>query len=254
MQPSFAESINTMKSRIITCIFGVIVGILLSFVTDNPLLVPIVAGAGVVFVIWVLQLLGFKSMITLAVVVFLASISSTADKFLYGFNRLIGTLLGVFVSVAVNYMISSPKVHENFFESIAFTYRDILSLARRLLLKHSELMLTDLSSDIEKSNSYYKMMKDELQIPFHKEVNLEKPEQMLILINEIFVRFQLLEELKDRYPTINDENKKLIQELFHFTILFEGDLKEQENIVYNYHINTLLKNIMEIEKELHTEL
>ncbi|MDO5713074.1 MAG: aromatic acid exporter family protein [Tissierellia bacterium] len=250
MQPSFTETFNTMKNRIITCIFGVVIGILLSYITDNPFLLPIIAGFGVIFVIWVLQLFGFKSMITLSVIVFLASISSSSDKFAYGLNRLIGTVLGVLVAVIVNYLISSPKVHENFFESIALTYRDILSLTKRRILIHSEPKLVKLSKDIDQANTYYKIMKEELNVPFHEEVNLERPRIILSLINEIFVRFRLLEELKGHYPVLTVENKRLIREMFHFTVLFDGDLEGRKNIVYNFHITTLLNNIMMIENYL----
>lgn len=250
MQPSFTETFHTMKSRVLTTVFGVVLGIILSYTTENQYLLPIITGFGVIFLIWVLQLFHLKSMITLSVIVFLASISSGADKVTYGFNRFIGTVLGVVVSTVVNYVISSPKIHENFFESIALTYRDVLSLTKRRILIHSEPKLTELSKDIQQANTYYEIMREELNMPFQESVNLERPEIILSLINEIFIRFQLLEELKGHYPVLTPENKKLISEMFRFTVLFDGDLEGRKNIVYNFHITTLLNNILMIENYL----
>lgn len=250
MQPSFSESFSTMKKRILTCIFGVILGTLFSYITDNPILLPLIAGIGCIVLIWVLQVFNMKPMITLSVIVFLASISANTDKLVYAVNRLIGTVLGVLVSVMVNYLISSPKAHENFYESIALTYRDIRALAKRSILLHSEESLGTLSKDIAQANTFYKIMKDEFNIPFHGDIDLERSQVLLSLINEIFVRFQLLEELKGHYPVLTPENKKIIEEMFHFTVLWDGDLEGRKNIVYNFHITTLLNNIKMIETYL----
>lgn len=247
MQPSFSDTSKAVKRRLFTCIFGVIFGYVLSKVTTNPYLMPVFAGLGVVVTIVLHQATGLSDMTTLAVIVFVASFATKSDHMTYGINRLIGTCLGVAISVAVNVLISSPKIHENFYHSVTKAYDEIVDLTRACILLPYPTDLSQLEKDIDQVNKYYHLLDEELNSPFYSGKDFKVPHAIIDLINEIYLRFQLLEELKPFLPTISEENKKIIEDLFSYTVIFQGALRKEEAAVYNYHIHTILRDVSRIK-------
>lgn len=247
MQPSFTDTSKQVKRRLFTCVFGVIFGYLLAQITENPMITPILAGIGVIFTIVLHQLTGQKNMITLACIVFVASFATKTNHFTYGINRLLGTCLGVAISVAVNVLIRAPQIHEDFFKSVKEAYIEIFDLTRASLLFPYPSDLTKLEAAISKVNNYYHMLDEEIHSPFYMGKDFKIPHAIIDVINEIYLRFQLLEELKPFLPTIFGKNIKTIEDLFSYTILYEGDLKKEEAVVYNYHIEVILKDVFRLK-------
>ncbi len=247
MQPSFTDTSEAVKRRLFTCVFGVIFGYLLAQITTNPLITPLIAGLGVIFTIVLHQLTGQKNMTTLACIVFVASFATKTDHATYGINRLVGTFLGVAISVIINVLISSPKIHEDFYESVEKAYEEIYGLTRSCILLPYPSDLSKLEAAIDKVNKYYKMVDEEIHSPFYPDKDIQIPHNMIDLMNEIYLRFQLLEELKPFRPTIFGKNVETIEQLFGYTILYDGDLKRQEAVVYNYHIEVILKDVFRLK-------
>ena len=247
MQPSFTDTSEQVKRRLFTCVFGVVFGYLLAQITNDPLFTPILAGIGVIFTIVLHQLTGQKNMTTLACIVFVASFATRTNHMTYGINRLIGTFLGVAISVLINVLIRAPKVHEDFFQSVQEAYQEIFDLTRSCLLLPYPSDLTQLEATINKVNNYYNMLDEEMHSPFYSGKDFQIPHSIIEVINEIYLRFQLLEELKPFTPTIFGKNVETIEKLFSYTILYQGDLKRQEAVVYNYHIEVILKDVSRLK-------
>ena len=107
--------------------------------------------------------------------------------------------------------------------------------------------LTQLEATINKVNNYYNMLDEEMHSPFYSGKDFQIPHSIIEVINEIYLRFQLLEELKPFTPTIFGKNVETIERLFSYTILYQGDLKRQEAVVYNYHIEVILKDVSRLK-------
>lgn len=110
MKPSMSESLDDMKKRLFTAVIGVIIGYLASKISLPLLLEPLIAGLGVLIIIYILAILKMRDMTQLSCIVFVASFCSDSDKVVYAFNRILGTVIGVLVGVLVNYYISSPNI------------------------------------------------------------------------------------------------------------------------------------------------
>lgn len=254
MQPTFTESFKNVKNRLFTALIGVVLGYLFSLITNNPYLAPLVAGFGIIMIIWFLQLFNLKSLVTLTTVIFMASFSAQSDKIEYGFNRLIGTFIGVLIGVVVNYLISSPNIHQNFYDSIAKTYGDLLKITHGTLLTSGEKNMKKLTKDIESATTYYNLLKDETTVPFYSNIETKTPAILINLVNEVFLRYRVLEELNATHLKLNYKNIKLIERLFKYTIVLNETKEDDKTIVYNYHINTILRNMLEINEILESNI
>lgn len=251
MQRSYSETIDTMRVRILTAIVGVVLGFVLSLITDDPLIRPIIAGLGILMCIVVLLHLDLQRMVSLTCIVFIASYVAKSDKVVYGINRVIGTVLGVVIGMVVNFLISSPKIERDFNEILDNAYQDIFRMAKQILLIQNHPSLTELRLEIESANEYHDLMNDEVNHLSLPEEEIELQEQIVDELNEVFINLRIVNLMRDGYPNLTWTNRALIEDLFQFTVLFDGNMDGSKNIVYNYHIYSLLthlQNISEIKK------
>ncbi len=248
LERSYTETFESVRKRVVTAIIGVILGFVLSLITDDPMIRPLVAGLGIVMVIVILLHFKMQKMISLTCIVFIASYVAKSDKIVYGVNRVIGTVLGVVISLIVNFLISSPKIERNFNEVIDNTYEDMLRMTKQILLMQNHPSISNLRTEIESANKYYELMNEEvnhLHLP-EEELNLQK--QMVDELNEVYINLRIVNLMRNDYPNLTWTNRALIEDLFHFTVLLDGSMDGSKNIVYNYHINLLLTHLQNIEE------
>lgn len=243
MKPSMSESLEDMKRRAFTAIFGVIFGYLLSLIPASDFIKPLIAGAGILIVIYILILFNMKDMTTLSCIVFIASFVIKTDASLYAMNRVIGTFLGIVIGVGINYAISSPNVEENFFLSARQTYDHMQETIRNLLLKGQPNFDTFQNSYAQTKN-FYKLLCSEVETPFHHDINLQVPHHIIELLEDISVRMSIIRKMKSRH--LSDSTKEKLSRRFLYTDLFSQDPYNKIDDVYNYHIEYLLKYVDEL--------
>lgn len=118
MQSTVADSVSIGKSRIYGTAMGAFVG--LAFLGLN-LCLPykwfniILCTVGVIALIYVCNILKLQNAASISVITFLVIMISIGHNspFLYAFNRLLDTGIGIVVSLTVNRLISVPKGIKN---------------------------------------------------------------------------------------------------------------------------------------------
>lgn len=248
MQRSYSETIDSVRVRVITAIIGIILGFVLSLITDDPMIRPIIAGFGVLLCIVILLHFDLQRMISLTTIVFIASYVAKSDKLVYGINRVIGTVLGVFISLVVNFLISSPKIEKDFNEILDSTYQDMFRMARQILLMQNHPSLANLRTEIESANEYYELMNEEINHLHLPDEELHLQTQIVDELNEVYINLRIVNLMRNDFPNLTWTNRALIEDLFHFTVLLDGTMDGSKNIVYNYHINSLLTHLQNIEE------
>lgn len=248
MQRSYTETFESMRLRVLTAIVGVILGFVLSLITDNPMVRPIIAGFGILLCITILLRFNLQRMISLTCIVFIASYVAKSDKIVYGVNRVIGTILGVVISMLVNFLISSPKIERDFNEILDNAYKDVFRMTKQILLIQNHPSLGILRKEIESANEYYELLNEEVNHLFLPEKELTLQKQIVDELNAVFINLRIVNLMRDDYPNLTWTNRALIEDLFQFTVLFDGNMDGSENIVYNYHINSLLTRLQKIRE------
>lgn len=247
MKPSMSESLQDFKKRIFTCVFGVMVGYFFSKISVKEYLEPLIAGLGILLTIYILVVFKMKDMTQLSCIVFVASFCSDSDKFYYATNRIIGTLIGIFVGVLVNYFISSPNVWEDFIRSATSCYRSS-NLVLRQVLSGEKVDLSEFNKNLASTTKLYKLLEKEADTPFQYKYNkISREKKIMSLIESISVRLEVVENMD-----IHKFSQEVSQEA-----LKRYDLKEEptqdlgvEDRVYNYHIEYILKYMDQLNEEI----
>lgn len=249
MKPSMSESLDDMKKRLFTAVIGVIIGYLASKISLPLLLEPLIAGLGVLIIIYILAILKMRDMTQLSCIVFVASFCSDSDKVVYAFNRILGTVIGVLVGVLVNYYISSPNIWEDFISVSIKSYNSANRVLREIIYD-KKANLNDFNENLANANTLYKLLKKEVKTPFHHGHSLDKETTILFLLESISVRLAVINNMNANYlseKVSNEANKR-----YELDEPFSKNLNEVE-AVYNYHIEYIFKYMDEL-KELVEEI
>lgn len=243
MKGSLYESLSDTKKRLFTCVFGVVLGYLSSKVSLPFYFEPLIAGLGILFIIYILVVIDMKSMTQLSCIVFMASFAAES-KLIYAINRIIGTFVGVGVGVMVNYFISSPNVYKNYFEAVKKTYRSANRTLREYIV-NDNLELSEFDTDYKKTIKLYELLKKEVKTPLVSEINISKEKTMMSLLDSISVRFEVIKNTEGK-----NLNANLVDELHkRYNVDKESTNKLTESDrVNNYHIESILNYLDELKK------
>ncbi|WP_138159494.1 FUSC family protein [Peptoniphilus catoniae] len=248
MKASLTESFEDVKKRMFSSVFGVVLGYAFSLIPVPEILTPLLGGLGIIIIIYILQHMNMKSMVILSCIVFVASFTSESSKIIYGVNRVVGTFLGIAVSVVINYLIATPDIFEIFINNSRLTLNSAKKFLMELVIKDAH-SIDYYSKAYEKLNLSYELLMSEKNIPIHGNIMPITSEKIMNHFRDINVRFQLLNSIEDR-PDINCDNKKALEDMLHINILDKGKLKGELNTVYNFQIDKILLSINELERIL----
>lgn len=246
MKASISESFNDVSRRLFTAVFGVVLGYLFSLIPLGEEFLPLLAGIGIIIIIYMLQVLNLKRMIILSCIVFVASLCAESNKFVYGINRIIGTFVGIAVSVPINYLISAPNLSQNYLRQA----KSLTELSKMFLLElitKNDHKITDFEIEYSKLNEIYKTIISEKSMPVHGELLPVTTEKIMKLFDDISFRFHILNSIKER-PQVEKESQEMVESYLRLNIFTEGQLKGDLNSVYNFHIKKIISNLNELEK------
>ena len=246
MKASISESFNDVSRRLFTAVFGVVLGYLFSLIPLGEEFLPLLAGIGIIIIIYMLQVLNLKRMIILSCIVFVASLCAESNKLVYGINRIIGTFVGIAVSVPINYLISAPNLSQNYLRQA----KSLTELSKMFLLElitKSDHKITDFEIEYNKLNEIYKTIISEKSMPVHGELLPVTTKKIMKLFDDISFRFHILNSIKER-PHVEKESQEMVESLLRLNIFTEGQLEGDLNSVYNFHIKKIISNLNELEK------
>lgn len=248
MKNSFAESFNDFRVRMFTTIFGVVLGFLLSLIPAPHYLTPIVGGLGIIFIIYILVAFNLKDMVILSCIVYIASFVYPESQIIYGIERVLGTFLGLVVSLVINYLLSTPDVNENF----TAIGNDSFFNARSALLNlvfTKEHDISNFESSFEKIKAQYKVLLEESNAPIHPDLDIENARRAIRAFEDIHLRFLLLNSIEEK-PKLKPSIISRLEDKFHITLLNNGSLEGDINEMYNLHIKKILFNLENLRELL----
>ncbi|CDZ75519.1 hypothetical protein ING2D1G_1382 [Peptoniphilus sp. ING2-D1G] len=246
MKASISESFSDVRKRIFTAIFGVVLGYIFSVIPIKDIFSPLLAGLGIIIIIYLLQIFNMKSMITLSCIVFIASYTAKTGTLTYGINRVLGTFLGIAVSVMINFLISAPNIFESFIVEAKEVNENFKQFLIQLIVMEEHHI-----EDIEKS--YVKLLKtyntliSEQRTPAHAETDFICAKEIIKNLEDVNTRFQILNSIEYK-PRVFNYNKKAIENYLHLEILQAGDLEGDLNSVYNFHIMKIITQLTAVDK------
>ena len=247
MQASVSQSFVMGKNRIFATVMGALVAIIIEFLFPKNV---IFLGLGIIIIIQILNILGWKNSVSLAAIVFIAiSLSADVDIISSAFNRVLDTFVGIVVGVLVNYFIATPNIDKLFnlfrdeflFKAKDYTYK--------LAVAKSPIDIASLREDLAELENLQALIENETKINISK--NKERIHSAITLhkIQDIYSNISSLEIMK-HVGTLSPDNLKLIEQVYDMQCLWtEKAIVSEEDIIFNYHLQKVLKDLLLFKEE-----
>lgn len=249
MQSSVSESFTMGKNRMLGTFVGAIIGLLFSLAfPQNPFFI----GIGVIIVIHLCYIMRWNKALQLSAIVFMGiALNPILEaRFSYALFRIIDTFIGIIVGMIINYFISAPNMEKKIRGSINTLYNECKKIIYTIIWKQEEVDLKELRSDITSLTENYEALSNDIDLNLFRNKDSNSYNKILSIADSIETNIALLSKM-DKIPYIDGKNQKLLKELFNKTLdPKEGLIKEDIDIVYNYHLNQSLNLLLEIKSFL----
>lgn len=242
---SYKAGVNRMQGTIL----GAIIGLIFSSIRKgNPFLISL----GSIIIIAFCNKFKLKKAIVISNTVFIAIMINLSDKtpLEYSFFRLLDTLLGIVISVMVNYLFFAPKLNEKILEVKEEIKGNILNKLTAIALDEEIDNLDDLSSLISKYNNLVAALEEEHVIYRGEDLYLDSFMNTSKSLEALFIYLEALMLIKRKERGLSSDNLALLSEVTGInsekklhTIEernTEG-LQSEENIIFNYNIRKVLE-------------
>ncbi|WP_409227680.1 FUSC family protein [Gudongella sp. SC589] len=242
MQATVSESFETGKNRILGTVMGGIVAVIFALYLPRN---QIFMGLGIILVIHILNLVGWKKAISLSAIVFIAvSLNHDFEIIPYALSRILDTFVGIAIGVLVNYFVAAPssnKMFEKYAERMIHGAKDY---AYKLVVGRHKVDLKDFKSELTKIEKIFELIQSETKINLVKKKGLPESEITLKIIYDVYSDLSAL-QMMQHIAIISPDNLDLLERLYSFTPIWEKKAIIAENdIIFNYHLQRLLKNLI----------
>ena len=250
MQSSVSESFNMAKNRMLSTILGAITALLFSLIApENPFFIAI----GIIIIIYLCNIFNWKKSIQLSTMVFLSIILNYEEgsRVNYALYRTLDTFIGLVIGTLINYFLLPPNIEEQIKVSVENMYSQVKNMLEHIIWKKEYTGLDELRQEIVNIEKNYNILKKEIRFNLCKTDICSNFENIFELLESTYNHLSIISSI-EKTPSIDDENKKALENLFHKTIPNNHNkTNEQLDLVYNYHLNKIIKNLNYIENMLY---
>lgn len=155
------ESIEYSKDRILGTLLGGFIGYLFALFSNGNI---ILTSIGVILVIYVCQLLKIADSSAIASVTFSAIVIGVGKShpLIYSITRTMDTIIGILISLFVNFGISRHRYLKYLISSFNTYYNDCVEIVSKMVNEHNYTYYTDLKLKFDDLNLYYNQLTDEI--------------------------------------------------------------------------------------------
>lgn len=242
MENSVTNSYTVGKNRVMGTIVGAICG--LAFALIDPYS-AFFSAIGIVVVIYICNLLQWNKSISIASIVFLAimlNLQPGESPWFYGMNRVIDTLIGIGVAVAVNYLVFPPKHERQMEHRRKILRRHFTQLAHELLGQGGGVHISSLKADMSELEKVYETYTSEFHLNKKKRTMMEHLEEEIDIYHNTYSHMRQLRLLTDE-PSLEAANKLDVQFTSSRPLTSHG---EDLLMIYRYHVRCILQELQRL--------
>ncbi len=249
MQGNIIDSFRMGRDRILGTTIGALMGILFSYIAMGN---PLVIGFGVLFIIFISNVINFKKTISISSVIFI-SIMLNVDGgsiLIFGLNMLLDTMVGIIIAAIVNFTIYPHFSRDIVLKASVELLDKCEEAIKKLVQRDDDISLQDLGDELEILEREYPTYKKEEKNHLYKEEKVDL-HHARIIINKLYHNIHILYDMGNE-KRINKENSLLLSKMYNLNVDASDDLSN-DDIVYNYHLKESLHYIISLVKAFTTE-
>ncbi|NMA86091.1 MAG: hypothetical protein GX968_02060 [Tissierellia bacterium] len=245
MQSSVSESFSSGLDRMFSTILGGIIALVFSLVApENPFFI----GLGIVIIIYLCNLFGWKQSVQLSGMVFLSIILNYKEgsRVDYAFYRTVDTLFGLVIGALINYFVLPPNLENKMVESVQKMYHQVKDIVGAVIWKEEGVELESLRRDLVFIEEDYNLLKKEVKLNLYKSNTVNNLENIFEMLENIYSNLSIISSM-DKDLNINEENGKSLEKLFGRKPHTCEEEQNEMDLIYNYHLKNIIENLNHID-------
>ena len=249
MQSSVSESFSMGKNRMYGTILGAIIALLFSLIAPED---PLFIGLGIIIIIYLCNVFGWKKSIQISGIVFLSIILNYEEgsRISYAFYRTLDTLIGLVIATLINYFILPPNMGEKIKDSLNNMHLQVKNMVEGLIWKDENVKLEGLGNDLVHIEGNYNILKKDIRLNLCKTDDFINFEHIFELFENTYNHLSIITFI-EKSPYIDNTNKKSLEKLFNRKIPEQVEKnKDDLDLVYNYHLKKILEHLYFIDNML----
>lgn len=244
------DTIAAGRNRLLGTLAGGLAGSLFAYL---PLNKSIISVFGILVLFFVLSLLKLNKSMTIAGIVFMRILVdldySQETPLLFTCNRLLATLIGVLVTVAVNLLLfpyHRTKDNDRRFIWLKIRLFDGLT---NLFLDHQRIELSILQKDCNTLQEHLEKNSAEFKLFARNDNQVLEMRKSVDLYQDILRHVVMVQELPEACWYLNAQNRAKLSVLtpFTHTETTEETAHSEQVLVYNYHVGRILDCVQQVE-------
>lgn len=244
MQTSVSESFVMGKNRILGTIMGAVVAVIIAEYLPYS---NIFLGLGIILLIQILNILGWKKSISLSAIVFSAVyLNRDIGMIEYATNRVLDTFIGIVMGVLVNYLVATPDSERKFYAKVDSFISEAKQYTYSLIVGKKTVELDDFRGMLTEIEKLQELVRGDSNILYDNEGQKTETAKTLHVLEEVFNDLSSIAAM-DYMAIVSSKNLILAGQVFQITpIWYEKSIISEEDIIFNYHLQRLLKNLYSI--------
>src|SRR5699024_6886212 len=253
MEGSVSESLSSGKNRMYGTIIGGAIGLVILYIGPGNFLF---IGIGLVLIINICNRLKIEDAARMAMVVFLVIVLdyTEVDAFNYAINRTFDTLVGVVISIAVNYIIRPPRIERKIKRLLDDMYLEVQYLVKKLAWEEHFGSLDNLRKQINMMEENYEVYMDDIKLQTRLENHISSYQKLFNHFEKIRNHLSAIKYIKE-HPHINEKNQEFLERYFNKKLPRQDNTETDDlDFIYNFHLEEVLNRFEAIEKILEEDI
>ncbi len=246
METSVSESFKSGRNSIYGTVLGGLVALIFSLTLPTN---TFVIGLGVVVVIYLCNLFGWKDTIKISIFVFLSILLSyeSGSHINYVIHRTLDTFLGLVIGTLINFFVLPPNVQKRVVDSIDKIYSQLRSMLESIIWQNQNINIEQLRKDLIKIEDKYTILKRETKLHVTKNDNSLDYRRIFIIFENTYNHLKII-ITTEKNPVLDETNRISLEELFNRQIIKPSIELDNVDPAYNYHLSKAIDNIKVLEK------
>lgn len=246
MESSVSESFKSGRNRIYGTILGGIVALTFSLMLPTN---TIVIGLGIIVIIYLCNLFGWKDTVKISSFVFLSILLNyeSGSHLNYVLHRTLDTFLGLTIGTLVNFFVLPHNVKEKVVDSIDKIYSQLKSMLESIIWQDQNINIEQLRKDLIKIEEKYTILKSETRFHITKDDSSLDYRRIFIIFENTYNHLKII-TTTEKNPVLDETNRISLEELFNRKINKPSTEMDNVDLAYNYHLSKAIDNIKVLEK------
>lgn len=201
--------------------------------------------------IYLCKFINWESSASIAGLIFISIMVGLKGEtaWIYSMHRLLDTIIGIAITTLVNTIAFSINMYSTIMKSIEITYSELLKTVKNKVCLNLEVSTEKLVERVKSIQDFIKIYKEQLDFKKSKGPNLQQLNLLYENLQGVLEELKMIDTLGEACMP-NDENAEMITHMFDCSKNYDSYTAGEKNIVYNFHLERLLKGIRTIQQNI----